>query len=295
MNQEEPNLPKFKIYSSGLHYSLFSFGCKCAEEEIPIETAEESLKSSVANLAYKREASDREIREAIEGAYRRVLSEPADEVEKLPSYSRNKAKTIARDFSITLEEIANDSPCDPPSKPQEALRLLFNEDELICLAKDPKSPSIGTLAEHLKVYPNLCRYQLIVPNPMARKTGFTKNGKSSKRCNDNTGKRRRIVCEFDKPSPKIQPSLVAYLAEFCGMDPELILHSGGKSLHSWFRCDDWSSEEIITFEEEAAIIGADRACLGEGRKCQLVRLPAGIRDNKKDQKIHFWNPNPCFK
>ena len=77
-----------------------------------------------------------------------------------------------------------------------------------------------------------------------------------------------------------------------------ILNARGWLAPNWpssFGGAEWNAVQRHIFEEEAAIIGADRACLGEGRKCQLVRLPAGIRDNKKDQKIHFWNPNPCFK
>ncbi|MDA7862416.1 hypothetical protein N9A63_02265 [Akkermansiaceae bacterium] len=137
-----------------------------------------------------------------------------------------------------------------------------------------------------------CCGQFMVPNPMKGKVGLTKDGKPSKRCTDNTGPRKRIVCDFDLPRAEIQPSLITYLADYSGLDPEWVLHSGNKSLQAAWNCSDWSSEDILTFEEEAVRVGADPAIMGDGRRCQFVRMPAGYRDNGKRQVIHFWNPNP---
>ena len=296
MNPEpEHTFPIFEVPSSGLHRYLFVYSCQCADDGIPPEASLEHLHSCVESLRYYRDVPAREVDAAVGDAYNRVLNGYEKEADRLPRYSADTAKSIASENPVSLEDLAALSPSPPPDTPLEALGQLFRQDEMICVARRPDATSIATLQRYAAFDPKFNGIQFIVPNPMIAKRGLTKSGKLSKRCADNTGKRRRLVLDFDKPSAEIQPSLVAYLGDYCGQDPELVLHSGGKSVHSWFRCDEWSPDDIRTFEEEAALVGADPALLGEGRKCQLVRLPAGIRDNKKRQPVHFWNPNPCFK
>jgi len=291
----EYTFPIFKVPSSGLHRYLFNYSRVCAEEGIPPETCLEHLHSCVDSLRYNRAVPAREIDDAVRDAYHCVLASPQEPANGLPRYDEALAQSIASKSPVSLNDLVALSPSTPPDTPLEALGQLFRQDELICVATRPDATSIATLANYSALNPEFNGIQLIVPNPMTAKRGLTKSGKPSKRCADNTGGRRRLVLDFDKPAAAIQPSLVAYLAEYCGQDPELVLHSGGKSLHGWFRCGGWSPDDIRTFEEEAALIGADPALFGEGRRCQLVRLPAGTRDNKKKQTVHFWNPNPSFK
>lgn len=245
----------------------------------------------VGLLNYHRDVPDREIRSAIESAYRIAFDENPKSTHRRPAYQPGAAKIIAKDFGTTLEDLKASSPETPPLDPAEALAALFGADELVCLAKKLERANTLPFAHWLELEDELKDYQFVVPNPMTSKTGVTKDGRRSTRTASNTGQRRRIVCDFDKPKPDIQPALIAHLADYCGEDPELVLTSGGKSLHAWWRIDHWPPGDIIVFEEEAARIGADPALLGEARKCQLVRLPAGKRNNGKPQSILFWNPN----
>ena len=283
-------MPVFKAPKSELHRKLFIYACECAEQDIPSEECLQHLKACVDGINYYREVPEREITDAVKCGYRCVLEGPSEDSVRLPKYDREAAEAIYEQWQTTIEDLREASIETPPTHPLEALQALFQPDELICMASHLERPSIVTY-NRLQLGVACCR-QFIVPNPMKGKAGLTKDGKPSKRCTDNTGPRKRLVCDFDLPRAEIQPSLITYLADYSGIDPEWVLHSGNKSLQATWNCSSWSSEDILTFEEEAVRVGADPAIMGDGRRCQFVRLPAGYRDNGKRQVIHFWNPNP---
>lgn len=290
MNQKEDLYPVFDPPNNGLHKYLFRYACMCADEEIPSEDCRIHLDQCVDNLRYHRYVPPREITAAVTDAYRCVFEGPSETTTRFPDYDSSAANEIYQQWKTTIEDLREASIETPPTYPLEALQALFQPDELICMASRLEMPSIVPY-NRLQIGVACCR-QFMVPNPMKRKVGLTKDGKPSKRCTDNTGPRKRIVCDFDLPRPAMQPSLVAYLADYSGLDPEWVLHSGNKSLQAAWNCRSWSLEDILTFEEEAVRVGADPAIMGDGRRCQFVRMPAGYRDNGKRQVIHFWNPNP---
>jgi hypothetical protein len=289
-NNVRKTMPVFKAPKSELHRKLFIYACKCADQCIPPEECLQHLKACVDGFNYYREVPDREVTEAVRCAYKCVLEGPSEDSVRLPKYDREAANEIYQKWQTTIEDLREASIETPPTHPLEALQGLFQPDELICIAGHLEKPSIVAY-NNLQLGVACCR-QFMVPNPMKRKVGLTKDGKPSKRCTDNTGPRKQIVCDFDLPRPAMQPSLVAYLADYSGLDPEWVLHSGNKSLQAAWNCRSWSLEDILTFEKEAVRVGADSAIMGDGRRCQFVRMPAGYRDNGKRQVIHFWNPNP---
>lgn len=287
---EEELFPEFRVPKSGLHPYLFAYACECAEIGIPPDECLGQIEVCVYALNYHRDVPAREIHAAVSSAYRCVLEGPKEDSVRLPRYDGSAANEIYQQWQTTIEDLREASIETPPKDPLEALQALFQPDELICMASRLERPSIVHY-NRLQLGVACCR-QFIVPNPMKSRVGLTKDGKPSKRCTDNTGPRKRLVCDFDLPRPAMQPSLVTYLADYSGLDPEWVLHSGNKSLQAAWNCSDWSSEDILTFEEEAVRVGADPAIMGDGRRCQFVRMPAGYRDNGKRQVIHFWNPNP---
>ena len=290
MNQKEDLYPVFDPPNNGLHKYLFRYACMCADKEIPSEDCRIHLDQCVDNLRYHRYVPPREITAAVTDAYRCVFEGPSETTTRFPDYDSSAANEIYQQWKTTIEDLREASIETPPTYPLEALQALFQPDELICMASRLERPSIVPY-NRLQLGVACCR-QFIVPNPMKGKVGLTKDGKPSKRCTDNTGPRKRIVCDFDLPHPAMQPSLVAYLADYSGLDPEWVVHSGNKSLQAAWFCSSWCSEDILTFEKEAVRAGADPAIMGDGRRCQFVRMPAGYRDNGKRQVIHFWNPNP---
>ena len=293
MNTIERTFPEFRLKKScSLHTYLYHYACLCAEEEIEKDETIFHMTECVESLSYHRDVPEREISSAVDCAYLAVIEEEPRSTRKLPCYELDSAKDIADSYLITREDLISDSPVSPPDSPAEVLAHLFVPDELVCVAKELKSARTLPLSVWLELDEDLRKYQFVVPHPMTSKKGETKDGRMSSRTFSNTGKRRRIVCDFDEPKAEMQPSLIVHLSKYCGEDPELILTSGGKSLHAWWRIDDWPDEYIERFEDEAARVGADPALLGEARKCQLVRLPAATRNNGKSQSILFWNPSP---
>lgn len=295
MNPYETSFPEFRLRKScGLHNYLFHYACLCAEEEIGAQEAVCHMTECVEALSYYRDVPEREIVSAVESGYATVIGGEGRSTPRHPQYERDAAEEIAASIGVTMEDLISDSPLPPPDSSAEALKKLFTPDEFVCMARDIKQSRTLPLNVWLEYDPELSNYQFVVPHPMTSKKGETKDGRPSTRSVSNTGKRRRVVCDFDLPKAEMQPSLIAHLSDYCGQDPELILSSGGKSLHAWWRIDHWPDEDLHTFEEEAARVGADRALLGEARKCQLVRMPAGTRSNGNPQTILFWNPSPII-
>lgn len=90
--------------------------------------------------------------------------------------------------------------------------------------------------------------------------------------------------EFDRGSFDQHAALLAHLGK---SEPlVLVVHSGNKSLHGWFRAktDEAQSRE---FMQSAVSLGADHATW---TLCQFVRMPDGRRDNGKRQRVVYFNP-----
>jgi hypothetical protein len=293
---EKTTFPDFYLREGdGLHKYLFHYACKCAEFELNEDLVIEHMIECVEDLSYHRDVPDREIESAVNDAYATVNGEITFERKKVQRYEKYAALEISRSYPTTIDELKEASPLPIPNSPKDSLSQLFDRDELVCMGIRLNNVTVLPMDIWLDYMGDIEKYQFLVPHPMSTAKGLTKSGYPSPRTVSNTGRRRRIVCDFDKPAKEIQPSLIVHLSNYCGKDPELILTSGGKSLHSWWRIDDWSDDEIEIFEEEATRVGADPALLGEARKNQLVRFPGAIRDNGNKQSLLYWNPTPINK
>ena len=175
------------------------------------------------------------------------------------------------------------------------LSRLFAADSLLCLAGSQRSSITAPLSEwlthHLEVY------SFIVPSPMSSETGLTLDGRESYRTLANTGARRYLVieCDFseyakDGKTETIYAPLIRALrakgvsvADMCAavlwhlaelLPLVMVVFSGGKSRHGWFYVADQTEADLLEFMRVAVALGADPATWC---KCQLVRLPGGIR------------------
>ena len=155
----------------------------------------------------------------------------------------------------------------------------------------------------------LARQQFIVPSPMSKTKGLTQDGKLSARSQDNVGPRRFLVIEFDfvetdksgrdtaaAPMLRRLAAQAVTIADLCAaLHAELakcrplalVLHSGGKSLHGWYPCSGVEDAVMHRFMRFAVSLGADRATW---TRVQLVRMPDGVRDNGKRQRVLYFNP-----
>jgi hypothetical protein len=194
------------------------------------------------------------------------------------------------------------------NRSEEIIDALFPGNPLLCAASNKFRPRTRP-REQWRGF--MARQQFIVPSPMLKVKGTTAEGKLSHRSLDNTGPRRFLVVEFDfaendgngndtPAAPALRglaaagfsvadlcASLHAHLAHLRPI--ALVVHSGGKSLHGWYPCDGESEDETMRrFMRYAVSIGADPAtdvC------AQLVRMPDGIRDNGKRQRVLYFNPD----
>ncbi len=185
--------------------------------------------------------------------------------------------------------------------------MLFPGDPLICAGA---SLSAARTLTREQWRGRMGRQQFIVPSPMSKARGVTAEGRNSPRSLDNTGPRRFLVVEFDfSESDKngnetaatpmlrrlgecgvtVADLCVALHAELAKYRPlALVLHSGGKSLHGWYPCDGEKEEDsMLRFMRFAVSLGADPATW---TRAQFVRMPDGVRNNGKRQRVLYFNP-----
>lgn len=174
------------------------------------------------------------------------------------------------------------------NRTEELIDSLFPGNPLLCCGKS--SSVFDTKARELW-RGELAGLQLIVPSPMSKLRGITKDGgKESAHTLDNTGPRRFLVCEFDTGTPDDHAALLLHLATRAPL--VLAVHSGGKSLHGWFYCASQPEEKLRRFMAYAVSIGADPATW---TRSQFVRMPDGTRADGKRQTTYFFNPEPLTK
>ncbi len=128
----------------------------------------------------------------------------------------------------------------------------------------------------------LTHLQLIVPSPMSALTGLTQDGKESSHTLNNTGDRKYLVVEFDQGTTDQHAARLLWLADRAPL--VLVVHSGGKSLHGWFRCRGASDTMLHKFMRLAVAIGADHATW---TRSQFVRMPDGKRENGARQTVFY--------
>lgn len=197
-------------------------------------------------------------------------------------------------------------PCSKAGKAsvpcEDVIDLLFPGAPLLCCAQ--KHPSDAATLPREQWRGKLARQSLIVPSPMTARQGTNQSGRTGPRTLANTAPRRWLVVELDfkasnadgTPRPEAQllrertaqDLCAAILLRLAGFGPlALVVSSGGKSLHGWFKCDGVGDEDLRPFFAEAVRLGADPATWV---RCQFVRMPGGTRENGNEQSILYFNP-----
>ena len=162
------------------------------------------------------------------------------------------------------------------------LGQLFPGDPLVCLGMMKDTFFTRPLSRFNGMHG---AYQLVVPSPMKAPQGLTKNGKLSDRCLDNVGPRHYLVTEFDGGSLDEQAAIIEHLHHLAPLT--MVVFSGNKSLHAWWRCKDECEDDIQRFFRYAVNLGADPVTWSP---VQMCRLPEGTRDGKIAQSVYYFNP-----
>lgn len=200
-----------------------------------------------------------------------------------PLNAAKRAEVVSSGFGLAdLWEASPTRMDEDGPDTEEIIDVLFPGNPLLCCAKELKRP---VTANRETFRGTLRCLQFIVPSEMSAATGLTKSGTESPRCLANTGPRAFLVVEFDNGTTDDQAAILDHLSNFAPL--VLAVHSGGKSLHAWFRFRGKSDQEAMAFMRYAVGLGADPATFV---RCQSVRMPGGVRDNGTRQTVHFFNP-----
>jgi hypothetical protein len=228
-----------------------------------------------------------------------------------PAPDKQKIDDVVRHgMSKGLQGLWNRSPVklDPEKvHAEEYVDALFPHNPLLCVGKNSREFETSRLSNWRH---KLANHSLIVPSPMTRVWGKTKDGKPSQHTLDAVGPRRFLVVEFDfsvkardgvtdtEWAPIVQAwyddgyiavdACAVLLAHLAARAPLTVaVHSGGKSLHGWFYCGGREDDKLRPFMEYAVTLGADPITW---TKSQFVRMPDGTRENGKRQRVYFFDP-----
>ena len=70
-----------------------------------------------------------------------------------------------------------------------------------------------------------------------------------------------------------------------------VVHSANRSLQGWFYVNGFEDARVLPFFQRAVGLGADKLMW---TRCQLVRLPGGLRETGKRQEVVYLNPAVIF-
>jgi hypothetical protein len=289
----------------GVNPWLFTAALKLHEYEIEPVEIEELLENATVDCGrdLKSDEIARAVRNSAPGA---LQNRPWRR--RWPERNYEQIEAIGLN-GIRVAELVRRSPVkfDPAKTCSEVvINSLFPGNPLLCAGPSLTNNRTRSREEWRGF---LDRQQFIVPSPMSKTKGLNQEGKLSFRSLDNTGERAFQVVEFDfvetdgndrdtaaAPMLRRLAAEGVTIADLCAAlhgelaksrPMALVVHSAGKSLHGWYPCEGDEEAVIHRFMRFAVSIGADRATW---TRSQLVRMPDGIRNNGKRQRVLYFNP-----
>jgi len=280
MNFRNPEIPCPQA-GGGVHRWLLGRANQCRSRGLTPDSAADVLAEESRTCG--RRVPSREIADAVNVAFDRPGCAPRT-CTSAKTWPKPDPRLIqqAESSGLGLPDLWEASPIrieDNDSHTEQIIDLLFPRDPLLCC---------GWAMDNFDTRPreawrgDMAGMQLIVPSPMSKVEGITKDGRLSRHCLDNTGPRKYLVVEFDQGTPDQHAARLLWLAERAPL--VLVVHSGGKSLHGWFRCRGASDGVLRKFMRVAVMIGGDPATW---TRSQFVRMPDGQRDNGKRQTVFY--------
>jgi hypothetical protein len=237
----------------------------------------------LSSLSYRRKVPQSEITSAVNLVFNTEITTTERPKEKPRSWMKSATDRIFAEWKTTEQDLVDMSDVHPKDIDQRALigALFPQKDALVCIGSAFNRFITAPLAEHK----NLDQCQFIVPAYMSAREGITTEGKPSCRALSNTGERRFIVLDFDKPPIEHHASIIRWMMGTRA--PVLVLKSGGKGFHAWYATE--TQDRDAQFWTLAIMAGADAAI--RQNRGQAVRLPMGTRDNGNSQSVVYFNPN----
>lgn len=234
---------------------------------------------------YYRKIEDREIENAIRSAMGTISGNKKTRITYPEVNSELRQKAIETSEFSNVEDLRKASLVKHPELMSSAAVLdrFFGHEELICMAEskqvartETRSVFQGREEDH----------PFIVPNAMSATWALNSLGRPSARCNNNVGPINRVVVEFDSGTLDEQAALIGHLMQH-GADVQMVLFSGGKSLHSWVDLSALDEGQRETLYRYVTAIGADKSMF---IPCQLCRMPNATRkENGAKQEVIMLN------
>jgi hypothetical protein len=241
-----------------------------------------------------RTVSDRELTEAINTAYntrrRGVLGVgiAAPSPWRWPPANPEKRASLIKP-GFDLGALWENSPWRHP-KPRAYTRFflenLFPCNPLVCMGADAVHFDTLLLSE----WRNPEGLQFVVPSPMSARRGQRRDGTGEgAHTLSNTGPRRYIVVDFDDyAGPDIHAGAAWHLGSL--MPLAMVVSTGGKGLHAWYKVGGLADEKIKPFFSLAVECGGDPMLW---TRSQFARIPDGCRENGHFQRVFYFNPEAC--
>lgn len=233
-----------------------------------------------------RPVPDVEIHAAVTFAYADQPRPPINFGRQSVNWPAANPKLIARVLATMAP--AFDADRDSGLTAQDVLPAIFRPGELVCAGPTTQAALVRPLEATL---PDAHFQQFIVVNPMRERSALNQQGQPSPRCLNNTRARRYLVAEFDDVTltKTQQAQLLTQLTAFVPL--VLVVDSGGKSLHGWFRVDRFDARDQVRFFYVACLLGADKS---RWDASGWLRMPAGLRVvagvPAVHQRILYFNP-----
>jgi hypothetical protein len=167
------------------------------------------------------------------------------------------------------------------------LNAFGGPDRLVCLGATKEIFRTDRLGQFLR-QERLETLQYIVPNPMQKISGRTKDGRwGSMHCDENVGRRWHIVAEFDTGTLDEQCALHRHLATLRELVMLVMLvYSGESRFTVGYDVYDLEEREAREFMREACSVGAD---YNLWKREQFTRCPDGTnrKTGERQELIYF--------
>jgi hypothetical protein len=280
-----------KRQASSLHGQIYHWACLLRDDGMAHPWAYRVIRNMVDAVREDtgRFTPDREILSAIQYAYEVTPSTGTARVRPWPVPNRTlqaECRRLSKRREWSLERLREASALEAAemdeTPPQWFLGALLGGGEaLVCVGLGVAKFETAALSSF---HSQLHLWEFIVPNAMSALEGKRKSdGEMSAHTLDNTGPRQNIVVEFDDGATlDEQAARHIWLSEL--RDLRMVVFSGSKSLHGWYRATDEAEDR--KFMEEAVRLGGDPKTW---LKSQFVRMPNGQRENGTIQRVYYFD------
>lgn len=285
------NMNRRKRVADSLHTQIYSWACMLRDDGVGHARAYHIIRRMADSVRGDngRFTPDREILSALQYAYEVTPTTGAQRARPWPTPNRSlqgECRRLSQRRDWTLKRLQEASALEAAdadkTPPRWFLQHLLGSDPMVCVGIGVakfKTEMLSYFTEN-----ELNTYEFVVPNAMSAPLGKRKSdGEMSAHTLDNTGPRQNIVVEFDDGATlDEQAARHIWLSEL--RDLRMVVFSGSKSLHGWYRAQDEDSDR--RFMEQAVRLGADPKTW---LRSQFVRLPNGQREGGIIQRVEFFD------